>query len=63
MGIQHLSIPNECDDYEGWNCNKLRAEQKFVEDSLVQVSADQDSAATTDIWMVVLIGVPTSVVV
>ena len=28
--------------YEGWNCNKLRAEQKFVEDSLVRVSADQD---------------------
>jgi hypothetical protein len=46
--------------YEGWNCNKLRAEQKFVEDSLVRVSADQDSAATTDIWMVILIGVPTS---
>jgi hypothetical protein len=46
--------------YDGWNCNKLRAEQKFVEDSLVRVSADQDSAATTDIWMVILIGVPTS---
>jgi hypothetical protein len=46
--------------YDGWSCPKLRAEQKFIEESLVRVSADQDSAATLDIWMVILIGVPTS---
>ena len=46
--------------YDGWNCNKLKTEQKFIEDALVRVSADQDSAATLDIWMVILIGVPTS---
>src|SRR5262245_678662 len=46
--------------YDGWSCDKLIYEQKFVEDSLTRASADQDSAATTDIWMVILIGVPTS---
>ena len=45
--------------YDGWSCDKLIYEQKFVEDSLTRASADQDSAATTDIWMVILIGVPT----
>ena len=46
--------------YDGWSCDKLTYEQKFVEDSLIRAIADQDSAATTDIWMVILIGVPTS---
>ena len=46
--------------YDGWSCDKIRKEQQFVEDSLTRVSADQDSAAQTDIWMVILIGVPTS---
>lgn len=46
--------------YDGWSCSKLKAEQKFVEENLVRISADQDSAAGTDILMVFLIGVPTS---
>ena len=46
--------------YDGWNCEKLRKEQQFVEESLARVSSDQDSAASSDIWMVILIGVPTS---
>ena len=46
--------------YDGWSCDKLRAEQRFVEESLTRVSADQDSAAGNDILMVILIGVPTS---
>jgi hypothetical protein len=46
--------------YDGWPCDKLRVEQRFVEESLTRVSADQDSAAGNDILMVFLIGVPTS---
>lgn len=46
--------------YDGWSCEKLRKEQQFIEESLARVSSDQDSAASTDIWMVILIGVPTS---
>jgi hypothetical protein len=46
--------------YDGWSCSKLKAEQKFVEENLVRISADQDSAAGNDILMVFLIGVPTS---
>lgn len=46
--------------YDAWGCKKLTMEQQFVEESLARVSADQDSAATTDAWMVFLIGIPTS---
>ena len=35
--------------YDGWSCDELKAEQRFVEESLTRVSADQDSAAGHDI--------------
>ena len=46
--------------YEGWSCNKLAREKGFVDEALVRVSASQDKAASTDAWMVFLIGIPTS---
>ena len=46
--------------YDGWSCTKLGKEKGFVDDALVRVSASQDKAASSDAWMVFLIGVPTS---
>jgi|SRR5262245_19104789 hypothetical protein len=46
--------------YDGWTCEKLKKEQAFVEESLTRASADQDSAANTDVWTVIVIGVPIS---
>ena len=46
--------------YDGWSCKKLSREKGFVDDALVRVSASQDKAASSDAWMVFLIGVPTS---
>lgn len=46
--------------YDGWSCTKLSSEKAFVDSALVQKSAVQDKAASTDAWMVFLIGIPTS---
>ncbi len=46
--------------YRGWSCSQLLTEQAFTEEALIRVSANQDKAASTDAWMVALIGVPTS---
>ena len=46
--------------YDGWSCSKLGKEKAFLDESLTRVSADQDSAASHDAWMVFWIGVPTS---
>ncbi|MBL1242494.1 MAG: hypothetical protein COB13_011640 [OCS116 cluster bacterium] len=46
--------------YDGWKCSKLRKEYMFVEEALIRSSKTQDDAASTDVVMVILIGLPTS---
>ncbi|MGH6977373.1 MAG: hypothetical protein ACREED_10135, partial [Stellaceae bacterium] len=46
--------------YDGWDCTRLNKEKAFVDESLTRVSADEDTSASHDAWMVFLIGVPTS---